>query len=73
MKAIARSMMTGKVQVKTWVESVRLQLETNTYDPPGIIDPKAMMVIKMKIETSRILAARMGHGGLPEGARGGVP
>jgi hypothetical protein len=69
MTAIARSMITGKAavlngaqitktQVKKWIESVRLQLETNTFDPamlPTIIDPRAMMVIKIKIATSRTL------------------
>jgi hypothetical protein len=47
-----------KAQVKTWIESVRLQLETNTFDPatlPAIIDPRAMMVMKIKIATSRTL------------------
>ena len=68
MTAIARSMITGKsavlngaqitkAQIKTWIESVRLQLETNTFEPalPAIIDPRAMMVIKIKIATSRKL------------------
>ena len=39
-------------------QSVRPQLETNTFDPatlPAIIDPRAMMVIKIKIATSRTL------------------
>ena len=69
MTVIARSMITGKsavlngvqitkAQVKIWIESVCLQLKTNTFDPatqPAIIDPRAMMVIKVKIATSRTL------------------
>jgi len=62
MTVIARSMINGaqitKAQVKRWMESVRLQLETSTFDPAillAIIDPRAMMAIKIKVATSRTL------------------
>ena len=82
MKAIARSMINGaqitKAQVKAWMESVRLQLETNTFDPailPAIIDgykDKGSDFEDTTRESQQRLAARVRHGDLPEGARGGV-